>query len=204
MDVLFKIALLIGITASLFFSWHYLRKILALRKTYVAGCGHETKCEGVVTVKDSGAEREISLVLDLHNGRPKRCFACLQKMIIPCAWCGNSIAPEDPVTICVPKNPDYTPPVGARVFTSELPHNDWHALKNEGREKDLPLIGCFRQTCMESSEYDRVGFWAPPGIVYCVQPVLSREHAMVMIGIRPSDEINVPNEKRLGKEADLP
>lgn len=114
-------------------------------RTYTARCGHQTKAVGILHFKHYKFQRSIIA----RDGRPDFCLECLQDMIIPCAWCGESIIPDDPVTLYSPIEEDYEPPEGSKVYSFGDP---------------LVFVGCLRMDCAETGA-DRAGFWISPGEV---------------------------------------
>ena len=110
-------------------------------KYYIASkCGHETKSMAKVNIFG----KEFTIIV--HN--PKKaeyCSSCLAKMSIRCAWCGEFILVDDPITL-------YTPV----KKTFQIPD---YAVKYS--ENPLQLVGCLGWKCAESG-IDRAGFWVGP------------------------------------------
>jgi len=114
-----------------------------------AECGHEIKSRKG-KVRAFGETIETTVPVD-EQDVTAYCHACLSTMAILCAWCGKPIFIGDPVTLYTPRNGNYKPPEGSRIY----------------REDPLQLVGCLRWECADSGA-DRAGFWYPPGEVYQV------------------------------------
>ena len=80
------------------------------------------------------------------NGSPDYCICCLNSMAIRCAWCGESIAIGDPVSLCALVNPLHLMPEYA------VGHGE------------KQFVGCLRWGCADGA-HARSGFWNPPGQV---------------------------------------
>lgn len=125
--------------------------------TITADCGHEAWKKGEVTA--FGTSR--TLWLPIRNGSTPYCHACLAKMTIRCAWCGEPIFIHDPVTLFSRTNED-----------SEIPD---HAV----RYPDNRFVGCLN--CASFGIADCTGFWMPPGQIMpaTVEDMVSAGHATV-------------------------
>lgn len=115
------------------------------RKRYFAQCGHLTRKKDTVTAFGKIIECEIPL----HNGFAEYCHACLAKMAIRCAWCGEPIFIGDPITLYSPNSKDVEMPKYAVPYENGT------------------FVGCLRWNCADSGA-DRSGFWMPPDEVYRV------------------------------------
>ncbi|TXH01059.1 MAG: hypothetical protein E6R05_06160 [Candidatus Moraniibacteriota bacterium] len=118
----------------------------AYRRYRDARCGHRTRLFGWLSAYgDDGTDW-----MQLGDKQPRWCIDCINALAIPCAWCGGSIYPGDPVTLYSPRDPDYQP-------------------KHEGAvrylEDPVTYVGCLRFICAETGA-DRAGFWHPPQGVY--------------------------------------
>lgn len=75
------------------------------------------------------------------------CLSCIEKMAIPCAWCGGAVFIGDPVTL-------YTPAPNGRVIERAVWFNPQH------ESAPSAVIGCLRMSCADSGA-DVMGFWMP-------------------------------------------
>lgn len=116
------------------------------RRYREARCGHRTRIFGWLSAYgDDGTS-----CIELWEGQPYWCIDCINRLAIPCAWCGKSIYPSDPVTLYSPLDPAYVPK---------------HERAVRYREDPVTYVGCLRRDCAESGA-DRAGFWQPPQGVY--------------------------------------
>ncbi|MCL5406967.1 MAG: hypothetical protein M1429_00480 [Patescibacteria group bacterium] len=120
--------------------------VASLSVTYLARCGHKTKLREEIGPKDD--RREITLLLT--ENRPDFCLSCLESAIIRCAWCGQTIWPDNPITLYETSQKDFQPKDGSRLYS----------------EKDgyKTYVGCLRWNCADTLA-DRAGFWRMPGFV---------------------------------------
>lgn len=109
-------------------------------RTVMCECGHKNK----INCEINGREYKLNKV----DGKYVYCADCLEKMGIKCAWCGEPINVDDPITIYSPKDKDYSFPEYAVYYDKE---------KNQ-------VVGCLRESCCFSGA-DRSGFWIVPGVV---------------------------------------
>ncbi len=116
------------------------------RRYREARCGHRTRVFGWLSAYgDDGTE-----LMHLGDQLPHWCTDCINRLAIPCAWCGGSIYPSDPVTLYSPEDPAYVPK---------------HPDAVRYRDDPITYVGCLRSYCAESGA-DRSGFWHPPQGVY--------------------------------------
>lgn len=80
------------------------------------------------------------------------CAECLTASCIRCAWCGESIAPGEAISLYTPVG-DFVIPEYAVVYSKE----------------PIRLVGCLSFDCMVPG-CARDGFWFPPGRVYPDSP----------------------------------
>lgn len=133
--------------------WFNLEKFFCQRSV-VAQCGHQTLIYGSAKAHD-GSVRDIKLDDQNEAGVPPICLNCFEKAIIPCAWCGQSIFPGDPVTLHLLRdNVFFQPPTKAVVYS----------------EDPLCYVGCLRASCTDSG-VDRQGFWTPNGVHRVLSPL---------------------------------
>jgi hypothetical protein len=133
--------------------WHSPFRALAQlldRRQTTAECGHATRRRGILQV-DEGY-----LLVHCPAPQPLFCLDCLTQHTIPCAWCGCSILPGDPVTLYSPTNPAFMPKSRGVVRFSDNP---------------VTYVGCLRPDCAETGA-DRAGFWCPPEGVRRVPSVI--------------------------------
>lgn len=121
-------------------------------KNILADCGHLTKAVDVLTVFGYGCTTRLPII----GGHTAYCHACLAKMVIRCAWCGQPIFVGDPVTLYTPGQ-NFVLPEYAQIY----------------RRDPLQIVGCLRWNCAATGA-DRAGFWVPPGQVKRVQSPLER------------------------------
>ncbi len=116
------------------------------RRYRAARCGHRTRLFGWLNAYgDDGTD-----LMHLGDKQPHWCIDCINQLAIPCAWCGGSIYPGDPITLYSPTDPAYQPK---------------HDKAVRYRERPMTYVGCLRCACAESGA-DRTGFWHPPQGVY--------------------------------------
>lgn len=128
--------------------------LASLGRNIEADCGHQTKLRG--TIGHEGDQRKITLKLG-ENGHPFSCLACIEKAIIPCAWCGKPIWPDEPITLYLSSNPEQEVSVGSVLY------------REVGGKK--VYVGCLRWDCARTGA-DRAGFWVVPGEVErCLSPL---------------------------------
>lgn len=136
--------------------WCYVKAWLYVifGRSYVAKvCGHKTKLLTRVNVFGQ------TVFLSLNKKKEIRyCASCHAKAVIKCAWCGEPILPDEPITLYTPKK-DFKVPEYAVVYNQE----------------PLQLVGCLGWECC--SGIDRAGFWVMPGKV---QRVLSPMEMILM------------------------
>ena len=111
------------------------------KEYYARICGHNTKLVERVNV----CGEESILILD--EKKLKYCAGCFSKMTIQCAWCGNHIMLEDPVTLYTPGR-DFVIPKHAVVY----------------QKSPIQLVGCLGWGCATSGA-DVMGRWVLPGMV---------------------------------------
>lgn len=103
---------------------------------------------------------------------------------IPCAWCGKSIWPGDPVTLYTPLNKNYQPASGVVTY----------------RQEPRLFVGCLRRNCANSG-MDRSGFWVPPGQVLRVmspfEMVIATDEVVIIGDLTdPSLAIPLPEKQQ--------
>lgn len=134
-------------------------------KMRTAGCGHRFQQKDVVTAL--GRTITTRVPLD-EKGSTSFCHKCLEKMVVPCAWCLEPIFVGDPVTL-------YCLAEKELKAKWEMSDEDWELCKSKG---ELPwgskihsvangyvsLVGCPSTTCADTGA-DYCGVWMPPGQV---------------------------------------
>lgn len=113
------------------------------RKKVVADCGHESLAVKVITIH--GKKHMFSWK---NLKRVKFCFDCFEKAIVYCAWCGEPIFPDDPITLYSPKDLSYVPKEGSVKYS----------------DNPATYVGCLGTKCADTGA-DRAGFWECPGQV---------------------------------------
>lgn len=113
-----------------------------------AECGHPARRRDRVSA--FGENRSLTIMPPFGKA-PEYCHACLEKMAVCCAWCGQSIFIGDPVTLYSPRDPNYRPKDGS----------------HKHQDNPIQYAGCLRMNCAQSGS-DRSGFWVPPGRVHRV------------------------------------
>ena len=111
---------------------------------YDAKCGHGTYLRGTIGPEDD--RREITLTLESDN-RPEVCLDCIEKAIIRCAWCGDTIWPNDPITLYAAMNKEFVPKEGSRKYDDD--------------GSSAVYVGCLGWDCAKTGA-DRAGFWRIP------------------------------------------
>ncbi len=148
-----------------------------------ARCGHRTRVFGWLSAYgDDGSE-----FMHLGDKLPHWCTDCINQLAIPCAWCGASIYPRDPVTLYSPQDPAYVPK---------------HPDAVRYREEPVTYVGCLRWGCAESGA-DRAGFWHPPQGVYRQPTALELILANPGIGVIMND-VSDPRSQPVLFPIDLP
>lgn len=88
------------------------------------------------------------------------------EMAILCAWCGELILPDSPITLYSPIDQLKTPlKPGSKAFVVENGTANYVPFTGfipEGHH--LVYVGCLRWNCSISGA-DRAGFWIPPGMI---------------------------------------
>ena len=119
-----------------------------------AKCGHAMTRVGVVDLHDETHQFE-------YSGDPNEspcCWDCFAKMSIQCAWCGEPILIDDPITLYTPRD---TTDVAAHAVVYQ--------------KDPLQLVGCMAWECA-STGADRAGFWTTlengePGVKRVLSPI---------------------------------
>lgn len=132
--------------------------MLKFLKSFVkvkAKCGHKTRLYDKITVigKDGKTEK---IGMESTSLKPIYCHDCFQKMAIRCAWCGEYILPNEPITLHKPKK-DFEIPEYAVVY----------------KENPKLLVGCLSYGCANTGA-DRAGFWIVPGKVQLTQSIFQQ------------------------------
>lgn len=143
----------------------------------VAECGHKTKKKDKITVWVKGEEKRISVTLKKQkNNKYKFCHKCFEKMSIRCAWCGDTILIDEPITLYSPCNKDYKFPEYTIYYNKE----------------ENQVVGCLSWDCADSG-IDRAGFWMYPGEVKRIQSgieiMMNNPGKVMVIG-----DVNDPND----------
>lgn len=118
-------------------------RMLNPRRYQAKKCGHKTKRLGWLR---SGEVTEVCFMPLNEEGTVDYCFHCLNKMTIPCGWCGEPILIGDPVTLfAMPDDGIRKPHRGAVIYCTH----------------PFPLlIGCFTKKCGIRMP-DIAGYWIP-------------------------------------------
>lgn len=113
-----------------------------LGRNHKCACGHTAKRKTVITVHD------VQHVYILNKKR-EYCPQCWKKAVIKCAWCGKTIFPGDPITLCAPTDEDCEFYPHAVIYKTT---------------PCLQVVGCLSSHCCNVFA-DRSGFWIMPGKV---------------------------------------
>jgi hypothetical protein len=142
---------------------------------YLADCGHETEIIG--TISKFGKETEISLIRK-ENGNFGTCVQCLADATIACAWCGEPILPDRPITLYSTSDSEFKPHEGSVIYEDD---------ENSGVTR---YVGCLRWECADSGA-DRQGFWVLPGKVErCISPIEQALHTGDMVIVEDLSDRN--------------
>jgi len=109
-------------------------------------CRHRTALEA--EVRGLGEFRTIKLNKN-NEEEVEFCHACLEYMVIPCAWCSQPIFPFSNITLNPTKNHEGEIRKGAALLRYKL-----HEV----------AVGCNRPGCAKG-EKDLIASWCPPGCV---------------------------------------
>lgn len=123
-------------------------------RTYMAKCGHKTKKRDTISV--FGNQEEIVMNVK-KGGKIEFCHHCFEKMIIKCAWCGEPIFPDNPITLFTPNDKDFIVSEYAVIYNKD----------------PLALVGCLRVNCADTGA-DKAGFWVSPGEVKRIPTAFER------------------------------
>lgn len=119
--------------------WKLLRARNPFRKKIRAKCGHMTAFIGEMSAFGRRSVYEIKKQEEIEY-----CIACLERMAICCAWCGETIFIGDPITLYITDNKNFT----------------GHPFSVLYNEETGERVGCLKWDCADSGA-DRAGFWIP-------------------------------------------
>ena len=138
--------------------WKILEHLLP-EKTYLAGCGHQTKqIDKVSAFGESG-----TVIIPITNGKTEYCHACLSKMAIRCAKCGQPIF------------------IGSRITLRSLSGLKFVTPGNIYDQDATLAVCCGRRDCVNHAS-ELCGTWIPPGKV-------RREPSLLEITMQNPDSV---------------